>query len=414
MITTRTTCRLCLGPTLDPILDLGELVLSTFVDPVAAAAPLPRAPLDLVQCRTCALVQLRHTVDPDQLYRQYWYRSSINEAMQAELTDVVRAALREVSVYPEDLVLDVGANDGYLLSRYPKERAGWSTPRMAFEPAENLAAACRPHCDALLQALWPPTDLAWLDPWRGRMKIVTTVAMFYDLDDPVGCVRAVDAVLHPDGVWIVQFQDLGQMIDQTAFDNLCHEHLTYWSLETFLRTLSGWNLQVTHAEQRAINGGSLRLHVRRRSYPVRASVDHCLLLERLSISWQALERFAWKVAAARTQITDVVGEAVRRGLTVDLYGASTKANTLLQYCGLGAAQIRQAWERNREKIGRMTATGIPIVTEEAGRADPPDVLLVGIWQFRETVLQREREYLAAGGRILFPLPEVDLVVGAKP
>lgn len=403
MITARPACRLCQGP-LDRLLDLGELALSTFPTPGSPAGPL--APLDLRLCRTCELVQLAHTVDPELLYRQYWYRSSTNEAMQAELTDVVRRALQVTSVAAGDVVVDVGANDGYLLSRYPTFNR--QPTRVAYEPARNLRKICAAHTEVLIPECFPVGN----EPtWSMHVKILTSIACFYGADDPHAFVRAVDALLHPDGVWVVQFQDLAQMVDATAFDNICHEHLTYWSLATFGTALAGTDLHVVHAERRAINGGSLRLLVQRRAHPVHPSVEHWLLLERLSVGWQALERFAWRVQGARTQIRSLVTAIDDRGLLLDLYGASTKANTLLQYCDLGPGLIRAAWERSLEKVGRQTATGIPIVSEATGRRDPPAVLLVGIWQFREGILQREAEYLAGGGQLLFPLPAVDLVVG---
>lgn len=402
------SCRLCQGP-LSTLLDLGTLALAAF--PTPTDPPVATAPLVLMSCDACGLVQLQHTVDPDRLYRQYWYRSSINEAMRAELTTIVQAALRTVSCHAGDLVLDVGANDGYLLSQYLLQRAHWHTTRIAVEPAANLQSACQQHAEILVPEYFPPPDLSVLDDWVGRVKVLTSIAMIYDLEDPQRFVQAVDRLLHRDGVWIVQFQDLAQMVDATAFDNICHEHLTYWSLSTFSRLLqaAGGDLQIVHAERRPINGGSLRLLIQRHVHPVAASVDHLLLLERLSVGWQALERFAWHVQAAAQQIGGVLQKAESLGRVIDLYGASTKANTLLQYCQLGGGLIRQAWERNAEKYGRLTATGIPIVAEEEGREDPPDLLLAGIWQFRDGILDRETEFLAGGGQILFPLPEVDLV-----
>lgn len=401
-------CRVCAAP-LQPLLDLGDLALPAFPRP--GDPPALRAPLDLRVCADCALVQLADTVPPALLYQQYWYRSSINETMQAELTSVVRAALLDVNVYPQDLVIDVGANDGYLLSRYPHERMHWEATRVAFEPAENLQAACRQHCEVLIAGFFPPPP-AW-SPMPGRVKILTTIAMFYDLEDPGACVRSIDQLLHPDGVWILQFQDLAQMIGATAFDNICHEHLTYWSLATFTALLArtGVDLHVTHAERRTINGGSLRLHVRRGVYVPDPTVDDYVAWEAPRVTWQQLETFAWRVGEVRTQIQAAVEE--HQGQTIDLYGASTKANTLLQYCGLDASLIRQAWERNPEKFGRTTATGIPIVDEAQARLAPPDLLLAGIWQFRHSLLHREAAYLDAGGAVLFPLPEVDFVRGAR-
>jgi hypothetical protein len=408
------SCRTCHGP-LQPILTLGDLTLPVFLQP--GDPPGLRATLDLRVCDECALVQLAHTVPPDLLYRQYWYRSSINGMMRAELTDIVKAALLDVSVYPQDLVIDVGANDGFLLSQYPTQRAHWAATRIAFEPAANLRAECDKHCDVLIPHYFPPAaaDIERMPGVAGRVKILTSIAMFYDLDDPAAFVRAVDRLLAEDGVWILQFQDLAQMIQATAVDNICHEHLTYWSLAAFIWFLErcSADLHVTHVERRAINGGSLRIHVRRHVYPVDRTIEDLRALEEPHIGWQALERFAWQAEEVRRQITGTVGALLVDQKTIDLYGASTKANTLLQWCRLSGTSIRQAWERNPDKIGLVTATGIPIISEPDGREDAPDVLFAGIWQFRESILEREHRFLEDGGAILFPLPEVDVVTHAR-
>jgi NDP-4-keto-2,6-dideoxyhexose 3-C-methyltransferase len=218
-------------------------------------------------------------------------------------------------------------------------------------------------------------------------------------------------------VWIVQFQDLDQMLKATAFDNICFEHLCYYSLASFERLIQPYGLAVVDAEVRTINAGSYRLYIQHDAVSAVRHIGGLGRVEQLRAreagceDWQTLEIFAWRVGEARRQIQSAI-TATAPG-TIDLYGASTKANTLLQYCGLDERVIRQAWERSPEKIGRTTVTGIPIVSEETGRADPPAALVAGIWQFREAILEREAAYLDQGGAILFPLPEVDLALRPK-
>jgi hypothetical protein len=403
MITER-PCRAC-GGALESVLDLGPLRLSAF--PTAADAAEPPVPLDLCQCGACRLVQLRHTVDPDQLFRQYWYRSGINETMRAELADVVAAGIQAVGgLQAGDVVLDVGANDGTLLAEYRRQAPEVRVRRIAYEPADNLRDALTAHCERLVPTYYP----AQAAHWRGDVRILTSIACFYDLDDPHAFVAAVADTLTPDGVWIVQFQDLWQMLRATAFDNIVHEHLVYYALASFERLIEAHGLRVVSASRRAINGGSYRLIVRRSAYDATdGSVVALRLLEQGCEHWETLHRFAWRVGEAQREIRAALGAAYRAGQAIDLYGASTKGNTLLQYCGIGPEWLRQAWERSPEKWGRQTVTGIPIVSEIAGRTHPPDLLLCGIWQFREAVLAREADYLRQGGRLLFPLPVVDLV-----
>lgn len=401
LYTTRTGCRAC-GSALDTVLDLGELRLSGF--PESSEIQPPKAPLDLAWCAECGLVQLRQTVDPDLLYRKYWYRSSVNETMVAELQDIVKKATRDyVKLRKEDIVMDIGANDGTLLRTYPVE-----VTRIAFEPALNFSAELRGACD-LLVADYFPKGLGHLLDIDGKVKILTSIACFYDLDDPHSFVEGVARVLHPDGVWVVQFQDLLGMLESTAWDNIGHEHLAYYSLTAFDRLIASHGLRVVDLEWRAINGGSLRLVVQRAWVTPRSRRPSVQRLKEVVLTRERLAAFATAVEEHSERLCETLEHLRMSGQAIDIYGASTKANTLLQYCGLGPATIRQAVERDKEKWGRMTVTGVPIVSEEQWRKDPAPVTLVGIWQFREAVLKREKEYLMAGGSFIFPLPKVEAV-----
>lgn len=400
----RERCRSC-GGALVPVLSLGALAPSDFLAP--GACPPPAEPLDLCRCQDCGLVQLRHTVDREALFRQYWYRSGINETMQAELRSIVEQALEVVPVGGADAVLDVGANDGTLLDAY--RDLGRSPFRIGIEPANNLQATLRRRTDLAIHEFFPG-DGRVVRQFAGQIAILTSIACFYAVEQPREFVAAVAQLLTPRGVWVVQFQDLHQMLQATAFDNICHEHLVYYSLESVEQLIAPYGLQVVYAEQRTINGGSLRLIIRRKAASLPSeTVELLRSIETGCEDTGTLQRFAYQVEDTVEAVRDAVRAVRKQGGMVDLYGASTKANTLLQVCGLDHALIRQAWERSAAKWGRTTITGIPIVNEAAGRRDPPDLLLVGIWQFREAVLLRERAYLERGGRILFPLPTVQEV-----
>lgn len=399
------TCRSCRA-TLDPILDLGALQLSGYLAP--DEPDRPRWPLVLGVCSACQLVQLRHTAPREQLFRHYWYRSGVNEVMRAELHDIVDTACAMVRLTRDDVVLDIGANDGTLLARYPEAMSG-RICRVAYEPAANLAALVRARAEVVLHGYFPD-GYAQIQHLEHKVKIITAIAMVYAVEDLARFLAAIERLLHKDGVWIVQFQDLAEMLRATAFDNICHEHLTYLSLQSFSTLLTPYGLVVTYAERRAINGGSYRLFVQHAGRSVHPSVADLRMAEEGCHDWAALERFAWRVGEVKRQIRAAIDTRRALGQVIDLYGASTKANTLLQVCGLGEGEIRQAWERSPEKWGLRTAgSDIPIVSEEDGRAAPPDALLAGLWQFREMILQREADYLRRGGAFIFPLPNVDVV-----
>jgi NDP-4-keto-2,6-dideoxyhexose 3-C-methyltransferase len=400
MITTWTACRACKSPDLDVILDLGTLALSTFLSPTDAAPP--RAPLQLVICGTCDLVQLRHSVEPDRLFRKYWYLSGINEAMKAELKDVVDQASAMVGDLRRntDTVIDIGANDGTLLAH-----VGAGPCRVAYEPALNLYDLLRPHASVLVADYFPHGSRA--QGLRFSAKLITSVACFYDLDDPHAFVSGIKEMLHPDGVWIVQFQDLFQMLHATAFDNICHEHVTYPSLQFMQQLCADHDLEIVDAERRAINGGSLRLYVRHPGVQ-RPTAHVAELRAREANLYTKLQEFSWRVTEVQRQLIATLEEARQAG-PVDCYGASTKFSTLAQYCGIGPQHIRQCVERSPEKVGLQTVTGIPIVSEATWREQPAALTLIAIWQFREFILTREAAYLSEGGRFLVPLPQVEVV-----
>src|SRR5262245_29277110 len=225
-------CRGCRGA-IDPFLDFGAVQLTGYLAPAEAARPSHA--LTVGACTECGLVQLTETAPQQDLYTQCWYQSGINEGMRAELSDVVRFALARVELRPADAVLDLGANDGTLLASYATE--GWpKLMRIAFEPAHNLQDPLQQHAEMHFCDYFPDPYKA-IQPLEGKIKIITSIAMVYGVDDLPTFLTAIAALLHEDGVWVVQFQDLAGMIHATAFDNICHEHLAYFSLATFSQLL---------------------------------------------------------------------------------------------------------------------------------------------------------------------------------
>lgn len=414
----RAMCRVCDG-SLETILSLGELYVSDFISPGAGGGT--RAPLELVLCRRCRLLQLKHTVPAEEMYRNYWYRSGTNKTMRDALGEIANTAESLIHLREGDAVLDIGCNDGTLLASY---RTG-GIYKIGFDPAENLAVMSRKAADKIVMDFFGAEAFSRDAELRGRRpKVVTSIAMFYDLEDPGRFVADLKAVMDPDGIWVVQLSYLPLMLRQNAFDNICHEHLEYYSMQSLAYLLGRHDLEIVDVELNDVNGGSFRVYIRNRgadrdmfgeaTYRSLAA-DRVRALHEREVKMRLDEtltytEFAGRVERIRGDVVGFIREQVSRGRTVYAYGASTKGNTLLQYFGLDSSLITGAAERNPEKWGKMTVgTHIPIVSEDEARAAKPNYFLVLPWHFIEEFQQRERSFLASGGRFLLPLPHFTLI-----
>ena len=418
MMKTWTSCRVC-GGSLDPILSLGDQYVSTFLSPEQPDGP--KAPLELVLCQRCRLLQLRHTVPGDMMYQNYWYRSGTNQTMRDALADISGAAAKLVHLKEGDSVLDIGCNDGTLLGSYTVP----GIYKIGFDPAQNLAIFSRKIADKLLVGFFD-ADRFMLDSelQNYRPKVVTSIAMFYDLEEPNKFVADIQRILHPQGVWIVQMSYLPLMLKQNDFGNICHEHLEYYSLQSLEYLLDQHGFSIVDAQLNDINGGSIRAFIRNRGADPAAFGDDAYrqrAAERLTRLRQneadlgldgttPYQEFAERVQAIKQQVGDFIKDQVERKKKVFVYGASTKGNTMLQYFELDNSLISAAAERNPDKWGMVTVgTRIPIISEAEARAARPDYFLVLPWHFIEEFKARERDYLSSSGKFIVPLPEFGVI-----
>jgi len=401
-VSAKHACRSCGSSSLAPVLQLGDFYIADFVDSPGASL-CPKIPLELLLCQDCTLLQLRHTTPPEWLYRRYWYRSGINSSMRTALADITRKAESLASLRPGDSVLDIGCNDGTLLRSY-------TTPgirRAGFEPAQNLVAEARIGTDHIINDFFSQAAIA-----GEKFRVITSIAMFYDLEEPNSFVADVGKSLAPDGIWVIEMHYLPLMLSQNAFDAICHEHLEYYSLSSLLPLLEQHGMAVLDVETNMINGGSFRIYVHHAGSSRSAwngseeRVERMLAEEeRLGLTGrQIYEDFAARVLSIREKVCRFLQEEISQGKKIYVYGASTKGNTILQYFGLDHRTIRAAAERNPDKWGKYTAgTGIPILSEEEARREADDFLVLP-WHFGEEFQMREQAFLARGGKLIIPLP----------
>jgi NDP-4-keto-2,6-dideoxyhexose 3-C-methyltransferase len=404
---------------LEDTFSLGEIYVSNFPRPEESDGL--KAPLDMALCRGCSLLQLRHTVGPEVLYRNYWYRSGTNNTMRLALADIAGKAELLLPLSAGDTVLDIGCNDGTLLASY--RTAG--IYRVGYDPAENLAPLSSRVADKVIIGLFDARAYQDEPELVGRRpKIITSIAMFYDLDDPGRFVEDIAAILHPEGLWIVQMSYLPLMLRDREIGNICHEHLAYYSLASFERVLAPYGFEIVDVELNDVNGGSFRAYIRPRAATTIAFADASY---RALAAWRTQQLrgdeaklrlddpatyrdFSRWVDRIRKDVVDFIRDRASAGEKTYVYGASTKGNTVLQYYGLGSGDIVAAAERNPDKWGRVTAgSRIPIVSEEQARGDRPAYFLVLPWHFLREFQERERDYLVSGGRFIMPAPHFALI-----
>ncbi len=414
----RNTCRVCGNSELTSVFSLGELHVSDFLSEGEGERAF-KAPLELVLCEEakggCGLVQLRHTVSHEAMYRNYWYRSGMNQTMTDALHGIARRAESLARLAPGDFVLDIGANDGTLLRAY----AVPGLNRIGFEPARNLGPYNSEGTTKVLEDFF--NYEAWEKEFSGKKaKVITAIAMFYDLEDPNRFVSDIGKCLDQEGVFIIQMSYLPLMLTTNELGNICHEHVEYYSLSSLENLLSRHGLEVFDAELNDINGGSFRTYIRHKgkgrnlAIPVEAGTRVAALREyekSLGLGDRGIYKdFADRVNGIKEKLLSFLRREVGAGKKVYVYGASTKGNTVLQYFGIDQNMIPAAAERNKDKWGKRTVgTRIPIISEEQARRDKPDYFLVLPWHFLREFRARESDFLASGGKFIVPFPDFEIV-----
>jgi SAM-dependent methyltransferase len=412
----RQTCRVCGSPHLTPAIDLGAQYLQgSFVKEGHVMPPLRRIPTLLVRCdvekneKGCGLIQMGHSVPPDILYANYWYRSGTNATMRNHLGGIVKSAL-EITGAKSGRVLDIGCNDGTLLGDYPD-----NFEKFGVDPSD-IARGIRPPVK-VVNTVFPSRQLEALVGDK-KFDIVTSIAMYYDLESPTGFARAVSNLLAPEGIWILEMSYLPLMLKQNSFDTICHEHLEYYSLAVLEYIARDAGLRVFRAALNDVNGGSIRLYLTKadnHKYDSKEASDFLrdLRLHEFDLKLDTAEpyqAFQRRIEDVRGKLESFLTAARRRGEHIHVYGASTKGNVLLQWCRIGSSMVDCAADRNPDKHGAHTlGTNIPIVSEEESRAARPDYYLVLPWHFKAEFLERERATIMGGTRMIFPLPDVLVV-----
>ncbi|KYG81119.1 methyltransferase [Roseivirga ehrenbergii] len=375
-------CRVCGNKNLVDVVNLGSLALAG-VFPESKSVFVPQAPLVLTKCHgdesCCHLLQLVHTYDLDQMYGEnYGYRSGLNEHMIKHLKGKVQYILDMLDLSEDDLVLDIGSNDGSTLGFYPKH----IKTLVGIDPTAKKFASFYSDNVKLLMDFF--SKAMYEKSFGGRKaKVITSFSMFYDLPDPVHFAQEVSEILDKQGIWVLEQSYMPTMLDKASYDTICHEHLEYYGLRQIKWIMDKANLNIVDVSFNEINGGSFSVTVAHKEYSGKkftSKVSDVLKSESVYSELKPFRTFAEQIETVKYELLEKLKQLKNEGKKVAAIGASTKGNVILQYCGLDTSLLEVVGEVNDDKFGKFTpGTYIPIQSEDTVLASSPDFLLVLPW-----------------------------------
>ncbi len=408
-------CRICGNNNLESIIDLGTMHMTgIFPKP---GEEIDSSPIEMIKCvddgsdSTCGLVQLRHTYSLEKMYGDnYGYRSGLNDSMVKHLQALVQDITQKTNLKNGDLIIDIASNDGTLLGAYPKDL---NLQLLGIDPTAEKFKKHYPDNVEYIANFF--SSEAVQRKTNQKAKVVTSIAMFYDLEDPLGFVKQIRDTLSNDGIWIFEQSYMPDMIRKTLYDTICHEHLEYYGLKQIKWLMDKSGLKIIDVQFNETNGASFRVTVAKKESGHQESTElvNSILKDEEDAGFNKIDvynQFTEKVKTHKKELLEKIAELKKEGKTIFGYGASTKGNVILQYCGLTPNDISHIAEINEFKFGRVTpGTNIPIISEAEAKTLNPDYMLVLPWHFKNNIVKRESEYLKSGGHLIFPLPTIEIV-----
>jgi hypothetical protein len=403
-------CRSCGSLNIEAVFNLGDQMLSG-VFRSENLDDIISGPLTLVRCDNCQLVQLQNSYPLNEMYNDgYGYRSGITAFMSEHLKKILDFAIEKISLKKGDYVLDIGSNDGTLLNQYSDDMFN----RIGIDPVAKKYLDLYPKDAKVVTDFFSKEN--YFSVAIEKAKVVTSISMFYDLEKPVDFAKAIASVLSLDGVWVFEQSYLPAMLRTNSYDTICHEHLEYYSLAAIQHILKNAGMTIIDASQNEVNGGSIRLAAVHESGPLADKISSeaiWLIAQEKNhdiYSKHSFESFQKNVQRQKLDLVLLLQELKKSGKTVIGYGASTKGNVILQYCGIGPDLLPFIGDITPFKDGVFTpGSKIPVISMEKARAMKPDYFLVLPWAFRSDILLREKQTIYNGIKFIFPLPFVEIV-----
>jgi SAM-dependent methyltransferase len=402
-------CILCGETAVEEFLDLGETALANkFLSEDELRGDEPSFPLRVGFCHSCEHVQLTEAVPPSAMFEDYLYVSSASDTLKDHLWELSDIVSERRDLGEGDLVIDIGANDGTLLSGFA--RHGVRT--LGVDPAENLAELAAAAGDRYVGFFNSENAGEIVERW-GQAAAITATNTFPHIPALNDFVEGIAQTLRPGGVFVIEAHYLTDLLEQGAFDTVYHEHVSYWALGPMTRLFERHGLEVVDAERVPIHHGQLRVWVQRQGEGVVSDRVGEILAEEKEKGLDRIETFhafAEQVYRMKRDLRQEVDRIKAEGSRLAGYGAPAKGNTLLCFLEIGPDTVDYIADRSPLKQGRYTpGTHIPVVPAQRLVEDQPEYTLLLAWNFADEVLRQQSEYRERGGRFILPVPKVEIV-----
>ncbi len=395
-----TKCLLCKNNKLKSLFDLGNLYVSNFVKKKDINKGT-KSRLNLLYCNKCTLIQLSHLAPQEIMYRRfYWYKSGVTKTMREGLKELFYDCVAEAKLKRNDVVLDIGANDGTLLKYFKKRKF----KTIGCEPANNLKNELKKNCNYIIDNFWSKKALFKILNKKKvkKPKLITAIGMFYDLEDPNKFIKDAAESLDENGIFVAQLMSFKSMIDKNDLGNICHEHIEFYSFKSIKYLFEKNGLEIFKISSNDINGGSHRFYCRKfNKGSIKLPNENVIKM---------MKEFVYRVKKNKMTTLKFINKQIKKNKQIFLYGASTKGNTVLQYYGLNKRIIPYAAERTPFKWGKYTiGTGIKIISEKEAKKLKPDFFFVTPWGFIKEFIKREKNWLNKGGKFILPFPQMKII-----
>jgi len=407
-----TKCRIAGSSDLITVLSLGEQYL-TGVFPSDKNEKITKGPLELVWSPTSQLLQLKHSYDLGEMYGDnYGYRSGLNQSMVSHLSNKIQHLEKRVELNAGDCVIDIGSNDATSLKAYTTK----GIKRIGVDPTGIKFKEYYTDDITLIPDFFPSTEVK-NKVGSSKVKIITSIAMFYDLEDPIAFARSIHENLDKNGLWHFEQSYMPSMLRLNSYDTICHEHIEFYTLYNIKYILDRADMKIIDVQMNGINGGSFAVTAARKDSTLKANevLINWLFEQEVKMGLDTpkpFRDFEDRVYKHRESLKTLIESLSADGKKILGYGASTKGNVLLQFCNFTNENVLAVADVNPLKYGCFTpGTNIPIVSEEDALKMKPDYYLVLPWHFKDGIVRREQEFLKNGGKLIFPFPEIEIIGG---